>query len=547
MAMQVENKAGENFGLTFTIESDPRKKELAVKVVENIHKPLDKWAVAAILESMGLRDTDAITEFGTDSIFHLAEEIYDICQRDEEIIDLLNKRKKAKEEIENPVKSFFKYYSRGISFMFPVLGQIILLFLFRYSLWAYIEFTEAQATVVALGTILSFIVSGGFIQAAGRDVLYYLNAKEYRLAKKSYLRLFRYQLFTVLSVALVLFVFNLLFPFFRMKMIVHSLLYFVLLSELWFALTILYLIKHYLAVLFVTMIGILPVWAVMNFTKLGIFNAHFAGLIFANILSWAYALYWFRHKIYGQKYKNPVKLPHRAIMAYVTSPYFVYGMLYFCFLFVDRIVSWSTVEANVPATLIWFRTPYELGMDWALLSLFITIALLEFTIERFSSTLIPTQDNLQIFELDNFIKIYKRFYRSQFFFLIIMGLASIVVTYLGVLYLKRFDYIAEVKDFFSNRVTFFTFYIASAGYFFMAIGLFNGLFFLTLSRLNFAIKAIGISIFVNLITGILLSRWFGYEFGVFGLLAGGIAYALVSSKYADSFFKQLDYYYYSAY
>ncbi len=547
MVMGFENKAVQNSGLTFILESDSRKKELAVKVVENIHKPLDKWAVAAILESMGLRDTDVRAEFGTDSIFHLAEEIYDICQRDEEIVDMLNKRERAREEVENPVKGFFKYYSRGLSFMFPFLGQIILLGLFRYSLWAYIEFTEAEATIVALGTILSFIMSGGFVQAASRDSLYYLKAKEYRLAKKSYLQMFRFQLLAVVSVALALLLLNLLFPFFKMKMIVTSLLYFILLSELWFALTILYLIKHYLAVVLVTMIGILPVWAVMNFTKLGMFNAHFAGLIFANILSWVYALLWFRRKIRGQQHKNPVKLPHRSIVAYVSSPYFIYGMMYFTFLFVDRIVSWSTVETNVPAMLIWFRTPYELGMDWALLSLLITIALLEFTIERFSSTLIPIQDNLRIFELGNFIEIYKRFYRRQFVLLIIMGMASVAVTYYGVLYLKRFDYITEVKDFFSNKVTFMSFYVASGGYFFMAIGLLNGLFFLTLSRLHFAIKAIGISIFVNLITGILLSRWFGYEFGVFGLLAGGVTYALVSSKYANNFFRQLDYYYYSAY
>ncbi|NOZ62345.1 MAG: hypothetical protein GXO74_11770 [Calditrichaeota bacterium] len=547
MSEAAENKNEERANFTFEMESDPRKRELTFKVVENIQRPLDRWAVAAILESMGLRDKDARQEFGTETIFRLAEEVYAICQRDGEIQNLLASQLKEKQKIENTIKSFVKYYSRGLSFMIPVLGQIALLFLFRYSLWAYIEFTEAQATVVALGTILSFIVSGGFVQAAGRDVLFYLNAGEYLLARMSYLRLFRYHGLIVIGLTIFFFASNILFPFFRTEMAINSLIYFVLLSELWFALTILYLAKHYFVVLFVTVVGILPVWAVMNFTDWGIFKAHFAGLLFANALSWLYALLWFRGKIRRQKIKNPARLPQRAIMAYVTSPYFVYGTLYFCFLFVDRLVSWSVFESGGPTTLIWFRTPYELGMDWALLSLFITIALLEFTIERFSATLIPTQDDLQIFDMDHFIHIYRRFQRRQFVALIVLGMGSIVATYFGVMYLRRFDYIREVRDFFSNRITFFAFYVAAISYLFMAIGLFNGLFFLTLSRLNFAVKAIAVGLLVNIFTGVLLSRWFGYEFGVFGLLAGSIVFAALSSRYSTEFFKKLDYFYYSAY
>ena len=546
MSENSENNVPNDATLTIELVPDTRKRELALKVVENINKPLDKYAVAAILESMGLRDMDAVKDFGASSIFDLAEEIYDICFRDEEIRQKVEQKLK-KIELENPVKSFLKYYLRGLSFMAPILGQIGLLFLFRYSLWAYIEFTEGQATVVALGTILSFIVSGGFVQAAGREVLHYLNGQEYFHAWKSYLRLFRYQLLTVLLVAMLLMGINLIFPFFKTSMLVHSMAYFFLLAELWYALAILYLIKHYLAILILTIIGILPVWAVMNYTDWGIYVAHYAGLIFANVLTWLYAILWFKKTCKCEKKKIRIRLPNRAIMAYATSPYFVYGLLYFCFLFVDRIISWSTMETNTPATIIWFRTPYELGMDWALLSLFITIALLEFTIERFSVSIIPVQDMLEIFDMDRFLSYFKRFYRNQFVFLIVLGIVSISITYFAVLYLKRYDYIPEVRDFFSNRITFFTFYVASAGYLLMAIGLFNGLFFLTLSRLNFAIRAIGIGIFINIVVGLLLSRWLGYQYGVFGLLAGAACYALISSYYARDYFKELDYFYYSAY
>ncbi len=547
MLVEQDHRTKNNLTFLFEIEPDSRKKDLALRVVENIQKPLDFWAVAAILESLGLRDKDARKLYGSKSIFQLAEEIYDLCVNDKEIQKQLQQKTDQKQQIKSAVLSFVKHYPRGFSFMLPVLGQIALLLLFRYSLWAYMEFTEAQATMVAMGTILSFIVTGGFIQATGRDVLFYLNTKDYRLAQMSYFRLFRYHALLVIVFMICAFSINAIFPFYKMEMIVNMLIYFVLLSELWFALTILYLIKHYIVVLLVTVVGIAPVWAVMNYTDWGIFYAHFAGLMFANMISWMYSLKWFQRKKRRQRYKTSVRLPHRAITAFVTSPYFIYGALYFCFLFADRFISWSTVAEDVPMMLIWFRTPYELGMDWALLSLFITIALLEFTIERFSETLIPVQDRIKIFDMDKFIKFYHRFYIKQLLVLIILGIGSIAITYFGVLYLKRFDYIREVRDFFSSRITFFTFYVAATAYLFMAIGLFNSLFFLTLARLNFAVRAISISLAVNIVIGMLLSRWIGYEYAVFGLLTGSIVFAMITSNYSGEYFKKLDYYYYSAY
>lgn len=529
------------------ISSDEKKKKLAAQVIENVNNPLDRWAVCATLESMGMRDIDAQKEYGAKDLFELGDEIYLICKMN--FLLKLNATNDSVniEKIENQFFCFVKYYSRGLSFMIPILGQIALLFLLRYSLWAYIEFTEAQATIVAIGTILSFLVTGGFVQAAGREVLYYLNGKDYKLAKDSYLRLFKYNTLVVSAVGTFLFIANMVFPFFRQQMLIFSLCYFLLLGELWYSLSLLYLIKHYVVVLLITVLGIIPVHLIMQNTTWGIFYAHFAGLLFANLLAWFYNFIWLRRKIKKQENINQASIAKRPIMAYIVSLYFTYGFLYFCFLFIDRIVSWSAYGNEVQPYIIWFKTPYELGMDWALISLFLTIALLEFTIERFSRLLIPVQQNLSGLLFDKFIKKFKNFYRNQILLLLVFGVVSIVITYLGVTYLKRYSHVPEVRDFFSNPITYFTFFVASIGYLLMAIGLFNGLFFLTLNRLKFAILPILAAVITNIFFGILLSRWFDYEYGVFGLLIGAAVFVFYSSKKAKKFFNKLDYYYYSAY
>jgi hypothetical protein len=529
------------------ISDDEKKKELATLVIKNINNPLDKWAVCATLESMGMRDIDAQKEFGANDLFELGEEIYLICKMN--FLFKINETNGTAnfEKIENLLSSFIRYYSRGLSFMIPILGQIGLLFLLRYSLWAYIEFTEAQATIVAIGTILSFLVTGGFVQAAGREVLHYLQSKDYNLAKDSYLRLFKFNTLVVFAVGIFLFLVNFIFPFFRQQMLFLSLIYFLLLGELWYSLSLLYLIKHYVVVLLITVLGIIPVHWVMQNTTWGIFYAHFSGILFSIVLAWLYNLIWLKRKINKQENISQTSIAKRPIMAYIVSLYFVYGFLYFSFLFIDRLISWSAYGNEIQSSIIWFKTPYELGMDWALISLFITIALLEFTIERFSRLLIPVQQGLSFLLFDKFIKKFNKFYISQIILLVSFGIVSIVATYFAVTYLKRFSHISEIRDFFSNPITYFTFFVASVGYLLMSIGLFNGLFFLTLNRMKFAVRPILLAVITNIFIGLLLSRWFDYEYGVFGLLAGSLIFVIYSSKKVKDFFNKLDYYYYSAY
>jgi len=78
--MDIQSNRFEDINPEYFILDDEKKKELAAKVIENINNPLDKWAVCATLESMGMRDVDAQKEFGAKDLFELGEEIYLICK-----------------------------------------------------------------------------------------------------------------------------------------------------------------------------------------------------------------------------------------------------------------------------------------------------------------------------------------------------------------------------------------------------------------------------------------------------------------------------------
>ncbi|MBN1994500.1 MAG: hypothetical protein JW953_17515 [Anaerolineae bacterium] len=559
---------------------------------------------------------------------------------------------------------FFKFYLRGTVFAVPMAVQIFSVIIFGFGLWASLDFTEEAATTVAVGTILCFVVSGGFVQAVGRLGQYYHEQEMHFLVRDICYRIIRAGLTTVFAVGIAWYVINLFIPFFPQRVILISLAYYLLLATLWLFLSVLYTLQHRVAIVMIVIIGLVVIGLVLylftgwgginplntwlerfiNFVitdapgwfanavlwflggiyalglRLGygdlyretyweIYAAHWIGLSVANIS----VFIWGHRKLFGPVYYlerltssmasqlRRATLPRRSILIYSVAPYFVYGALYFIFLFTDRVISWSTSTEPLPL-LIWFRTPYELGVDWALLSLLLTIAMLEYTIHEFGSVIIPVQEQRKALgvktapvgksqahanpapwyarllgrpkgkpetslnkvtvqphplnaeaeiavarKLEDHNNFFFRFYMRQLLLLTGIAVISILITYYAVIWLQRFDDVKAVRDFFANPITFWVFYWAVVGYSFLVWGMLNSVFFFFLSRPWHTIRMMGIVLIINILVGFILSRMFAYWLGVVGLTVGSFFFAVLMTWYAVKVFRNLDYYYYSAY
>ena len=521
--------------------------QAALDVVGTIGKPVDSWAVAATLESLGYRDVDAVDRYRRKDLFELAGDIFGMISSGR-VSFAAGTAAASPRGRHGKAARFFRAYLKGAVTAMPMFGQIAAILLLRYSLWAWVDFTETQATVVALGTILSFLVTGGFIQSIGREGIRYLGATNYALSERACWNLVVEGTVVVVVVGGLLFVADILVPVYDLRLMEVSLMYYLLLSELWLYSSVANVLDRPMAIFAITLAGVVPVMVVMEATKLGIYFAHWCGMSFALILMMAYTMPLFRSVAKSTAPElRTTQLPRRAVRAYLIYPYFIYGFFYFLNLFIDRIVSWSTPGAEPPPYLIWFRTSYELGMDWALLSLVLTIAFLEYIIYEFSYYQIPAQKSVDCARRDDYNTFFHRFHRRYLVGVAVIGLVNIAATYFGVVYFRHFSQVKEVREFFSDPRTFFVFYAAAIGYWFLAVGLYNNLFIFTLSRPEFVLKSIIPSTAVNLGVGLIASRWFHYEYGVLGLVAGSATFAFLSTKYARSVFRSLDYYYYSAF
>ncbi len=522
------------------------KSQLAEKIGKNIGIPVDVKAVAATIESMGLRDIDVQTDYGADTIFELAEEVNLELRRKTAASPQEEKKERFKKAM-YAIGRFFKFYLKGSLFAAPMTAQIIVLFALSTSLWAWLFFNERQATIIAIGTILSFIVTAGFAQAVSRRGMFYWQQEIYRLARRISRDFMKAGITTVFISAILIYLVNLIFPFFEQDMILICIMYFILLSILWLNIAILYMLEQYAGILISTVVGGILVWVVMANMGWSIYACHVVGIVVANIVAFLWGFLILDRKATQESgIRKLAKLPRYSIIGWAVSPYFVYGILYFGFLFMDRIIGWSaplSPNGDPPPYLIWFRTSYEVGIDLALIPFILTIAMHEYTINEFATMLKPTQERTDAFNTKTRNRSFKLFYLRQLFLLGTVAVFSIWLSVLAVNYLETLPDV-PLGD---SSVTSFVFRWGMVGYAFVAVGLLNSVFFMSLSRPVLVRRAIGLGLIVNVIVGFILSRTVVYYYSVFGMVAGAIVFAAVSTWIAWKVMNELDYYYYSSY
>jgi len=504
-------------------------------------KPLDFWEVAALLEVYGIRDIDAQNEYGFDDVFDMAKYM----------IQYENSKNYPSKSLVNFEKlpplwiRVMKNYLKGLAFAMPMFVQIFFTLSIGYAIWSGIEMDQMQATVIAVGTFLALIVTGASAQAIGRKGLFYLKQGEVILASNVTKVLLNTGYIIVAGIGIVLFVFNLFFEVFPTYYFFVMISFYFLLSLLFLNISIYYMFEEYNNILYFFLFGITLVYVAHGILKVRLPEAQFIALVVLDIVI-ALLAYKRLRDIKNRDLKSEGEfLPRASILFYSLIPFYLYGFMYFIFLVTDRIVAWSTYVEAKPY-FIWFNVPYELGLDWALIALVLLMGLTEISINEFMYRI---NDLVVKYRYKEYKKFNHQIYSFFKKFNIIYAFLSVIIILLTY-YIVYFAYINMdykfTKNFF-DTFTPFVFWIASVSYAFMVNGLMNVLFIFSFSRQNFSLKAVTIATVVNLIVGVVLSRMFGLEYAVYGLLLGSIVFWAYSFAYSIKMFKKLEFYYYSSF
>lgn len=515
--------------------------ELAEEILTKRRCPEDTYEVAALLESLGITDRVAKERYGVPDVFQLSERLWPLLQPagTPQPVLITEDRSSLGQRLRRGARSFL----RGTIFALPMAVSVAAMLFVDLSLWSYRYLSLENATAIAIGTILSFMSIGGFTQAIAHRGFLYLGQGNYHTARRVAFSFVRIGFAVCCLAALAYLLFNLVFTLFPWRMIAITLVYFLFLSAIWLSVTIVYMLQKELVFTGLLTGGIALVWFLFRCLHVPIIVAQVVSLGALSAAGVLISLFYFARAERKAKLTEKPPMPRLSILAYTNLPYLNYGFLYFTFLFIDRLIAWSTNTSFMPY-LIWFRGEYELGLDFAALSLILPMGLIEVVINGLMLSLRSRQESIRCRDAQELGLSYRRLYARRLAMVIGFSLLNAFVAHFLIVWLCQHN-VSWLQQFL-HPVTRFVFVWAELGYVFISAGLMNALVMFCLALPGRVIPCVGSALLVDIVVGFVLSRWFSYHWAVLGLTAGAITFAITSGRQVWSMLGNLDYYLYLA-
>ena len=520
---------------------DSRLDAMADSVLAIAGRPVDTWAVAATLESQGVRDIDALG-YGYRDVFDLADAVTERCLE----------RAVATEPAVPAGRSraatlwrIVRLMARGGFFFVPLMVQIVALVAFGYSQWASVHFDSAQASTIGMAAGLSFVVTGGFVQAIGYLGPLFGEPGKHMLAERVTWTSLALGMVGSLLFGGVLYVANAIFSGYPNHLFGVGITYYALMASMWLATAALYMLRRYVAMLVSTIIGVGIVILLKEGVGLGIYASQWIGLGTSILVS----LGWVGSVLHRRAANTKgdlrlARLPRRAGVIRAVTPFFIYGVLYFALLFSDRVVAWTDGTFGLP---VWFRAPYELGLDWALVAIVASFAFLEFTVEEFAERIDPIEERVQARDRGRVGSELMRFYVTHLAATLGFALVGALFAWFVLRGLAAAGDLGSVGRDVEGSVTPNVFLLGALGYGLLAWGLLNATFLFSLVHPWPVVWSVAAALVVDLGVGITLSRTGEYWHSVVGLAAGGAVFVALTTVLAVRTLRRADYFYFSAY
>lgn len=522
-----------------------RQEQIQVLLEELLQRnisPQDRFELVAQLETMGWNDKRVAESFGVENVFELAEELWGMVQQKIVFAGFAKPEERTKLQI---TMEIIRSFLRGLLFALPMAISVESMLVLKFSLWSYEYLSVDLATMIALGTILSFLVVGGFTQAIARRGFFYLFQGYYNMGRRVTFYFIRLGYLVCIGVGVLAYLVNLVFNLLPHDLFLLLVLYFVFLTTIWLSVTVMFMLRRELTFSGLIALGILLVYLLFQVVGLDILVAQLISILIVAICGMVLAIYFFKQQEKKEEKGIAPKLPRLSIIVYSIMPYFTYGFLYFLFLYVDRLSAWSTNNEFMPF-FIWFRGEYELGLDFALLVLMLPLGVAEVVVNRMMLDLEASQKGYWGFETEKLCQRFLQFYHR---WLGVTAIASLISGLLVIVVVKLLNdaYFAHSgKYLMSTAKTYFVFYVALVSYLIVAVGLMNSVILFSISQPKLVNQAIWPAVLANVVLSFLLSRWVDFSWAVFGLLVGGIVFTALSYRKVRHVMKHLDYYVYAA-
>lgn len=531
-------------GAVAAVEATPVARDsvetLAQFMVAEVGVPIDVWAIAALLESIGIRDRDAVKRYGRRDVFALAHAVQVRLPEAAPAERIEPSRPPLRARLER----FARIYGRGTFFFVPLALQLIALLAVGISLFAAIDFTTMQASVVAVAAAMSFTVTAGFVQALGYLGPIYIESGKHMLAESVAWTVVGLGALAAVAIGGLVWGVAALTHAYPADELRISAAYYALLAAQGLVGALLYVLRKFALMILATVAALVVAGVLYNRTSLPVEEIHWIGLATAIAIQVVVAVLLLHRRAANTKGDMRLaRLPRARLLFRRAYPFGLYGLVYFTFLTADRALAWASGDNPLP---FWFRTPYELGLDWALGAIVLSLAFLEVTVENFSAMLVPTAERFGVDAVREFNRTISRFWAKQ---LAYVGALAAIGTWVSValaVLLHKLGALGPADKVYEDPIAHYVFGLGIAGYAFLSLGIANSVFLMSLNRPWRSIVSIGPGLVVSIGVGIVLTSSQPYWTAVFGMLAGAMVFAAISGWQAWRTLRHADYFNYSA-
>ncbi len=518
---------------------------ISQQVYKAVGKPKDYFEVAAVLESMGYTDRQVKDVSGYKDVFELSKKILDLLNCEKEKTNCGQNDQHSGYEIRNIIIDII----RGMLSACPLLISMFSVFIINFSLWSFMDNTVTgleKATAIAFATIMSMIVSGGFAQVFLRKGYSFLEQNYYKLIWEAHLGYLKTGIVTASCLGGILGILGIFTGIYKLENILMFNLYFILLTAIWLSIPVTNFLKAEILFVVNMLLSIALVYILHQILHINITYSQVVAMTFF-IVFHSIALrivIYFLKKRNRENQKEAIYKPRMLINMFLLAPYFLYGLMYYIMVFIDRVIAWSANARDILESVIRIKGEYELGMNWGILAVLISTLFMEIYVKKFINNVFQAKKEFKITEHEGFIKTnIMQFlnYTTVFFILSILGTVISIEIINGVIS----HYNIELSAYFSG-VSEMTFKVSIIGYLLIGAGLLNNIYLLYFSQGLLILKALSVSIGANIAVGFIFSRMFDYYFAVFGFLAGAVSFFAVSLYYTYKVINSLDYYFYKS-
>ncbi len=514
--------------------ANPKVQEAIAEVQAISPQPSDRWEIAAILESLGYTDRQIASEFGYSDSLALGSEIYGYLRENGYLATL---PPTPPEIIRNSYRQelafFCTEFSRSFLYAIPFVVSMVVDNLFSW--------TDPEVVPVQLSALLSpalmgsLIASGGFVQMIQRRGSFYQNMNEPIHAQRSCRPIFLMGIITSIFLGIIWVGFGFYRSYAGDNYLLVSGCYFIILSIMWQVFAMVSLRYKWstpaalmaIAVIFVVCRVGLRLDAVT--CQLVTMGAALAGMLL--MLLWVYL----QARRDERSQEQLPDLPKSAAIAYLLSPYFFYGVLYFGFLFADRFAAGWVLDrySNVPFAI---NNNYQRPMDLALLNFLIMMPFVEYLAAKFSMWWYRVAKPATPQNVHKLVGVLRQRYRV--IGTLVVGLSLVAGAITLVL-------MAVAQQSFANMTLTA---LGILGYLTLAFALWNTIILLTLNQMPAVLKMLWPATLINLICGYILGYVLGVNWTPLGVLLGGVFFSFLASRQVRKAIEQLDYcYFYSGY